>query len=172
MIRNLISSDIETLNNLNIKYKWLPNSETIRPNSLNITHKHYRLNQIANEWESIDDYIRYRIFGQKAYINSQNKKQIKNPSLDLPKIIFAESEFKYDLIPESNHWVLWLSNLRQDENLNDVLINEINEIITNQLAKLIKLLKSDNFDFAWYKNPKPTINEFFHVQVFWICWLG
>ena len=46
--------------------------------------------------------------------------------------------------------------------INDEIItdDEINQEITKQLNYIIG---SDNFDFAWYKNPKPTIYDFFHV---------
>jgi len=170
MIRNIISSNIDSLNDLNKQYIWLPNSESIRPNQFDLTHKQYRLNQITNEWVSLADYIRFKIFGQKAYLNSLNKKQIlvkpdQATQHILPKFVFAESEFKYNLIPESNHWIMWLSEFTQNEMLTIELINTINEEITNQLTKIIG---SEKFDFAWYKNPKPTVDEFLHVQVFWI----
>jgi hypothetical protein len=163
----MISNDINALNILNLEYNWLPTSETIRPNPKDLAFKHLRLNQIENEWLSMDDYIRYMIFGFKAKINQQNKKQISDSQLvSLSDWVFAESEFKYNLIPTSNHWILWSSKFKQNEKLiNQDLIDEINNELINKLSIMIG---SDNFDFAWYKNPKPTINEFFHVQVFWI----
>ena len=44
----------------------------------------------------------------------------------------------------------------------------INEIIS---MNLLKITKSSDFDFVWYKNPKPSITNFFHVQVFWITYI-
>ena len=178
MIRNMIPSDLELLNQLNKLYKWLPNSETIRPSSYDLMMKHLRLNQINNEWVSMSDYIKYKIFRQNAYINSLGKKQIKNPDQTIQyEWVFSESDFKYNLVPQSNHWVLWSSIYKQNEKLitnptdelitnpTDEFINEINQVITKEL---INIIGSNNFNFAWYKNPKPTIYDFFHVQVFWI----
>ena len=178
MIRNMIPSDLELLNQLNKLYKWLPNSETIRPSSYDLMMKHLRLNQINNEWVSMSDYIKYKIFRQNAYVNFLGKKQIKNPNQTIQyEWVFAESDFKYNLVPQSNHWVLWSSIYKQNEKLltnstptdelitDDEFIDEINKEIEKQLNNMIG---SDNFNFAWYKNPKPTVYDFFHVQVFWI----
>lgn len=184
MIRNMIPSDLESLNQLNKLYKWLPNSETIRPSSYDLMMKNLRLNQINNEWVSMSDYIKYKIFRQNAYVNYLGKKQIKNPNQTIQyEWVFVESDFKYNLVPQSNHWVLWSSIYKQNEKLitnptdelitdelitnpiDDEFINEINKEIEKQLYNIIG---SYNFNFAWYKNPKPTIYDFFHVQVFWI----
>jgi len=178
MIRNMIPSDLELLNQLNKLYKWLPNSETIRPSSYDLMMKNLRLNQINNEWVSMSDYIKYKIFRQNAYVNFLGKKQIKNPNQTIQyEWVFAESDFKYNLVPQSNHWVLWSSIYKQNEKLltnstptdelitDDEFIDEINKEIEKQLNNMIG---SDNFNFAWYKNPKPTVYDFFHVQVFWI----
>jgi hypothetical protein len=56
-----------------------------------------------------------------------------------------------------------LENQLDTDIISDQIIT-INKIITKNLQNITG---SDNFDFAWYKNPKPTIKEFFHVQVFW-----
>ena len=174
----MIPSDLELLNQLNKLYKWLPNSETIRPSSYDLMMKNLRLNQINNEWVSMSDYIKYKIFRQNAYVNFLGKKQIKNPNQTIQyEWVFAESDFKYNLVPQSNHWVLWSSIYKQNEKLltnstptdelitDDEFIDEINKEIEKQLNNMIG---SDNFNFAWYKNPKPTVYDFFHVQVFWI----
>ena len=45
---------------------------------------------------------------------------------------------------------------------------------TNVLEKPIStrgiynIIKSDNYSFIWYENPKMTIEDIYHVQVFWI----
>ena len=77
--------------------------------------------------------------------------------------------FRYNIIPESNHWVLWYLEKDFSFDFPDELINQI----INEQIKFVLGLCSDsnldsNFQFAWYKNPNPTIPEFYHVQVFWI----
>ena len=168
MIRNKISSDLKILDQLNQKYPWIPSSEQIRPSPIDLIHKNNRLNMIRNEWKSMEDYIRFKIFGQKALINENNQKEIKTSAVgfDLDvgkKWVFAESEFKYNIISESNHWVLWSSEHTQDDQTISDL--EINDRLKEEISLIVG---SDEFDYAWYQNPKPTIREFFHVQVFWL----
>ena len=47
----------------------------------------------------------------------------------------------------------------------DYDIDIINKVIENHLS--YHTILGDPFQFVWYKNPKPTIPEFYHVQVFW-----
>ena len=42
---------------------------------------------------------------------------------------------------------------------------EITKDIKNSISAFIK---SDKFSFVWYENPKMTIEDIYHVQVFWI----
>ena len=35
-------------------------------------------------------------------------------------------------------------------------------------SELISLLLNESYDFVWYKNPKSSFENIFHVQVFWI----
>lgn len=79
------------------------------------------------------------------------------------KWIFKPSIFRYNVLPESNHWILWNSEQNFNHDYSDLLINQL---ISNFI---INIIGHDNYQFVWYKNPKPTIPEFFHVQVFWIC---
>ena len=42
------------------------------------------------------------------------------------------------------------------------------EEITRDIDEAIKeIVNHDNYKFVWYVNPKMTIPEVFHVQVFW-----
>jgi hypothetical protein len=46
--------------------------------------------------------------------------------------------------------------------------NITDEEITGHISKAMKTrLKHERFEFVWYQNPKMTIPEIFHVQVFW-----
>ena len=66
---------------------------------------------------------------------------------------------KYD---ETNHWILW--NSTKDFNY-DYEFDIINKVIENYLT--CHTIIGTPFQFAWYKDPKTTISEFYHVQVFW-----
>ena len=40
--------------------------------------------------------------------------------------------------------------------------------ITNDIkSEIYNIIKSDNFKFVYYENPKMTISDIYHVQVFW-----
>jgi hypothetical protein len=159
MIRNKIDSDIKSLNELNKKYSWLPNENMIRPSSQDIANKKILISKINTEWLSTKDYILNSVFGLN-YIDENGIKFVKDTK-NINEWIFEPSIFRYNLEEGSNHYILWNSKYRfQDEIDNDI----INNIIT---CELIKIIGSSDFDFAWYKNPKPTVPEFYHLQVFW-----
>jgi hypothetical protein len=167
MLRNKIDSSLSNLDALNQIYPWIPNSITIRPSPLDIQRKKQFLLKIQFEWKSYRDYICYKIFQQRYYIDSEDNgyKKFVRPEYfkSKPEWSFQPSMFRYNLIPESNHWVLWNSEHDFDYDYPDEIINEI---ITKRLFCHLEL--GVPFQFVWYKNPKPTIPEFYHVQVFWI----
>jgi hypothetical protein len=159
MIRNKISSDVKDLNELNKQYSWLPNEIMVRPSSDERIKKEILIYQINKEWLSTKDYILHSIFGK----NYQNMNGIKfvSEQANLLEWVFQPCIFRYNLEENSNHYILWNSKFKFNENIDDNLINEILKIEIN------KIIGHNNFDFAWYKNPKPSVMEFFHLQVFW-----
>jgi hypothetical protein len=163
MVRNIISSDLFNLDILNTKYKWIPNSKQIRPDEKILIEKNKVLDQIELEWNSLKDYILHTVF-DKNYVYQSNKKFVLDDTIsDAYK--FQLSSFRYNLDQESNHYILWLPQFAMDIKINENLISFINKIINNEIYKL---LNHHHFDFAYYANPKPSIIDYFHVQVFWI----
>lgn len=51
---------------------------------------------------------------------------------------------------------MWYTYTPSDDEITQDVNDAIREIVGN-----------DNFKFVWYVNPKMTIPEVFHVQVFW-----
>lgn len=142
MIRRKISSAIDDLNTLNVLYPWIPSEHTIRPRREDLEAKWATLDRIEREWPSMKEYIRVAVLKE-----SENE------------WVFSPSIFRYNLPAYAQHWVLW--NMRTDysANFHDETINTVlNEFLASQGAT----------DFAWYKNPKPSVPEYYHVQVFWI----
>jgi len=166
MLRNKIGSELEILDKLSEIYHWIPNSKSIRP-SLQIIEKKKNLNKnIELNWKSKKDYIIHTIFGEEYYVDEEtgykfvHSKHFKS----YYKWFFKPSIFPYNLeCRETNHWILW--NSEKDFNY-DFPEEEINEIIKRHLFYQTQI--GAPFEFVWYKNPKPTINDFFHIQVFWI----
>ena len=106
MIQDEISSSIHILNTLNQIFEWLPNENTIRPTQTDLVKKYFLTNTIQTEWKSMKDYIQHTIFKKQFDTDENSKKFI--PYCDYTeKWIFESSMFRYNLIPEANHYVLW-----------------------------------------------------------------
>jgi hypothetical protein len=163
MIRNRISCNKEDLNNLHKIYNWLPNSDTIRPSKSDLDEKIIMTHNINKYWLSIKDYIKNEFF-KVPCVEKNGIKFVEN-NININEWIFDSSKFRYNLIQEANHYILWNTKYPFDKDFDDNTINKQIE------AFLQEKLNHDNFDFAWYKNPKPSIPEYFHVQVFWIIFL-
>jgi len=160
LLRNKINSNIQDLNELHKYYKWIPDENMIRPNSKVLEDKRIFSDYVLSKWASFKDFIldthfKYPINIKDGYrcIHSEVKKSEWN---------FQKSLFPYDLLPEVNHYILW--NCLYD------YFNDFNESIINTIIKdtIESMLATDSFDFAWYKNPKPSIPDLWHCQVFWV----
>lgn len=157
--RQKINNDINILNILNKHYDWIPNEYTIRPSLDILALKKYNIEDVNLNWESIKDYIFHYIFNRPYYINENNKNAILNHNFE-EKWIFNESQFRYDLPDNSNHYILWNNKYNMFDDIDDDIINNIlTEFILNKFGH-------NKFNYVYYKNPKPTINDIWHVQVF------
>jgi len=144
MLRERISSSLTELNNLSIIHDWIPNEFTIRPTAKDLEEKRRQMAIIESTWPTIKDYILHSVFEGSVI-----------------SWIFKPSMFRYALPSYSNHYVLW----HKDHNFNFNFDDEtVNEMINTQIKKIVG---HENYMFAWYKNPKPTVIDFWHVQVFW-----
>ena len=153
-----ISSDINNLNKINKKYSWVPSELNIRPSSKIINTKNNFLKTIDTFYESYLDYIYSDIFEFKNEFNESGRIKVLKDNI-YKKVIFQRNMFPYELPDGTQHYVLWYS---YNENITEDLINE--DIKLN----IYNILNSNKFDFVWYDNPKKTVKDVFHVQVFWI----
>lgn len=159
MIRNKISSDVEALATLKKTHWWIPDENQIRP-SLEVIEEKRKL----SEWV-LSNYISFRDFILDAFFDYATEKE--NGLAYVPRVsrcewTFCKSQFPYALEPNVKHYILWNSFYNYNMEFED---SKINSLIEDTLTHLVG---SDAFDFAWYKNPKPSIPELYHVQVFWI----
>jgi hypothetical protein len=161
MIQDEISSDINVLNELNKKYIWIPNENTIRPTQSDLVRKYFLNNTIQTEWKSMKDFIQNSVFKKPYLIDENNKKYVENQNY-VEEWLFEPSMFRYNIIPKSKHYILWNNKHNFFENYDSKKINQILKVV------IFDKLGHHNYDFAWYKNPKPTVPEFYHIQVFWI----
>lgn len=158
MLRSEVSSDVELLSELSMSYPWIPDRDTIRPSDKVLQYKTETLQDISEKWKSLEDYVLFRIFG-KAFSIEDGRYVVREKAVNRDKKVFRMNDFPYN-IPVGNHWVMWYGTKDKEAN-SDQTTNDISNAIRN-------LLGHDHYDFAWYVNPKMTVPEFFHVQVFWI----
>ncbi len=143
-MRGKISSNLEDLNILSLTYDWIPNEQTIRPTAEDLERKRREMDYISAEWSSVRSYIVINIFG---------------PSIR--DWVFKPSTFRYNLPAHCNHYVLWSTVHPYSHTIDDNTVNR-------QLESMIKnIVGHEGYMFAWYKNPRPTVIDFWHVQVFW-----
>lgn len=139
MLQTQISPHV--LDELNLLYPWLPNSSTCRPSHANLVEK-------------------------KALLyTTTHLDLVKNMFGDETGWIFKPTNFRYNIPETTNHWILWNTDFDMGWKPDPT---EINEVLYTYLHANTHNAKSDSFDFAWYINPKPTVSQYFHVQVFWI----
>jgi hypothetical protein len=160
MIRGKISSNIDDLIELNKKYNWIPNDYMIRPTEKDIELKLEFSNYTLTRWNSYADYVLHIYFKYPFIIGKNSKHYVENTFIN--EWSFDQTLFRYNLPPNVEHYILWNSFYDMGINIDDTIINNLIE------SYLEKKLKHNNFDFAWYKNPKPNVFELWHVQVFWI----
>jgi hypothetical protein len=160
MLRCKISSDIQDLNELHKKHFWIPDETMIRPSQKVLEDKRHFSNYVLHNWMSFKDFILDTHFhfpvdieDGHLYVLDTTKRQ---------EWYFTKSLFPYDLPENVSHYVLWNSFSDCFAFFED---SKINIIIKETLESIVG---SDNFDFAWYINPKPSIPELWHCQVFWI----
>jgi hypothetical protein len=144
MLQCHISSNINNLNELNKQFNWIPNEYSIRPDSQTLEQKKFYCDQILEKYGSFNEYIFENVFNS----NLANK------------WVFRPAHFRYNIYHGTNHYVLW--NIQQN-----LSYDYDNKIITNKIKEELDKICS-SYDFVWYKNPKPTVMEYYHVQVFWI----
>ena len=138
-------------------YFWIPGSENVSPTKEVEDKKNSEKVLRSLVYRNSSDFIFIKYFKFKPDMD-ENSKMIclKNNIED--KVILIKNEFPYDCPKGTSHYVLWYSINKPE---NDQKIN--NDIYTCLKDKL----GHNCFEFVWYENPKMSIPEIFHVQVFW-----
>ncbi len=153
-----IHPNSEVLNAYNKLYPWIPNENQIRPTGMNIFYKEKLMDEIKEKYNSTRDYILIDIFKYQFTKNKAKKYQVINDdNIKLHK--FQVNLFKYDLHPKTFHYQMWYTCDK-----NELIDKEINKDIYNSIFNIVKC---DKFKFVWYENPKMSIDDIYHIQVFW-----
>jgi len=121
--------------------------------------KNATLVEINEKWFSLKDYILFKIFCIDCDQIAGRNVVLKAPPAGLVKV-FQPNAFPYN-IESGNHWVMWY-NTEACPYGDDTITKDIDMAICNHLNG------ANNYDFVWYENPKMSVPDFFHVQVFWV----
>lgn len=153
-----ISSDITDLEALHETWPWIPGAADVRPPPATLDRKRARLAHIQDEWASFTDYIRVTVFGLPRAVGSSGLHVSVGGDDVIPPLarVFAPNEFPYNV---PRHYVLWYG----PDVTSPPSDNMITEHIREAMASAPELA---GLDFGWYVNPKMTVPEYFHVQVF------
>jgi hypothetical protein len=157
LLRGKISSNIEDLQQLHDQsYSWLPSAQQIRPTPETLQAKHMTCDMILLQYKSFADYILHKVFNVAVVEQESDGKLAAIDHEVSQQIRFAPNDFPYQV--EGMHYVLWFGTKTQpcpDDDISATIDRLLQEKYPQQ-----------RYDFAWYVNPKMTVPEFFHVQVF------
>mmetsp|Transcript_16029 Transcript_16029/g.34792 ORF Transcript_16029/g.34792 Transcript_16029/m.34792 type:complete len:119 (-) Transcript_16029:1975-2331(-) len=113
---------------------------------------------VSSSFASEADYVLQTVFGLPTDQNGEGKHFIPRDNLKKRRV-FDRNKFPYQLPSGTKHWTMWYTYGPPE--ISD-------EQITSDIqADLRVRVGDDDFDFVWYENPKMTIPEVYHVQVFW-----
>ncbi|CAF0803817.1 unnamed protein product [Rotaria sp. Silwood1] len=187
MIRQKISPNTETMQELHLKYGWIPGAESIRPNSEIKEKKNNYITNMLTRYVSLQDFVLHRFFGLKYILQgdwNNSRMHVSDTEISSARIAMKQHSkthefrlvpnlFSYQVPSGTNHYVIWFL-LNGNESIDStthspITDNEINSSIEEALRQLLGS-NNDKFSFVWYLNPKPTIisDVLYHVQVFWI----
>jgi hypothetical protein len=158
-LQGRISHRLEDLDLLHEKFNWVPSSSQIRPNESSLRRKTSQIAKINEKWNSLAEYIYHTVFGCTT-VEIDDKLYVPDADIRNQRR-FRVSTFPYNLDGGGYHYVMWYG---------DTNLSLTDEIINDNIREEIQLIVGDKvrFQFAWYENPKMTVPDVYHVQVFWI----
>jgi len=160
LLRRKVSSDKEQLQTLHNARQWVPGKDHLRPSLTAIESKNKLNDVIKTCYASEADYIFEKVFCFGTTIGSNGFRSVDAKLVAQKKVHrFERNQFPYDVPAGTRHFVMWYTC--DSSNLTEELINSHIE------GSIWDWIGHNRFDFVWYENPKMTIPEIFHVQVFW-----
>lgn len=185
LLRRRVDSALDSLDALAVQTGWTPGRDAIRPTAESIAHKSQLLRNASSRYASVRDYVLHRIFrmsvASKSFLDqtlfcnedtvneARRSGEERQTNARMRRTAFVENLFPYDSLPEgTNHWVMWfLLDRDENETKHHISDEETNATIEKELLQ--HLDGANDFEFVWYRNPKPSVLDgvTYHVQVFW-----
>ena len=165
-----ISSDVDGLELLHQKTKWIPGQVNIRPKAAEKKAKNEKINAEQAQYASGMDYIFDHVFECESKKDDSGLLAVSNKE-ELTQEVFKPNRFPYHLHPKTQHYVMWYSSGDETTISAEKITKDINKEIKKIVDKDDSIDKKDkdNYDFVWYFNPKMTVSDVYHAQVFWIA---
>jgi hypothetical protein len=187
MIRQKISSSLDSMQELHLIYGWIPGSENIRPNDDMKEKKKNYITNMLTRYVSLQDFVLHRFFGLKPIVQgdwTNSRLHVPDTEISLARINRTNNSnhhefrlvpnlFSYQVPAGTNHYVIWFL-LNGNESIDPTTHSPLtDDEITSGIDEALRQLlgpTNDKFSFVWYLNPKQTIvsDVLYHVQVFWI----
>ncbi len=162
--RQEIPSNKAELDLLHQQYPWIPGSTNIRPLPDQIMMKKEDLQEIEKNWNSMNDYLFFKVFGYDFTINEAGRFICNIPSTvsvtSLKKLV--RNQYPYNNL-HCYHYIMWYGCQTKPSSS-----EQITRDIEKSIEGIIHPKDRVNFQFVWYENPKMTIPQLYHVHVFWI----
>eukprot|EP00040_Diaphanoeca_grandis_P021410 m.114058 g.114058 ORF g.114058 m.114058 type:complete len:223 (+) comp28324_c0_seq2:228-896(+) len=154
-----IPSDLDSLDMLMEKFGFLPGRCNCRPNPTVLELKHKYLEEVVKFYDCVGDRVLEEIFKCPVQLDAESRFVASLPP-DCRRN-FSAHKFPYELPEGVQHYVMWYTQEGKT-----LTAKKITEHIRMDIADITK--KRDGFKFGWYENPKMTVLEVYHVQVFWV----
>lgn len=145
-LRCRISSDLDAMEALHAQYPWVPGRDNIRPSEATLALKQEAMASCSGTY-SVDEWSKQLLGAAWAELQGSGCSQ--------SKYHFEPNAFPYDVPTGTRHYVLWLPSATAVDN------STVNRYCMQAVSAL------GGCDFVWYVNPKMTVPDIWHVQVFW-----
>jgi len=155
-----IPPDPECLQLIHERYRWTPSQDMIRASPAVQQLKQEHVAKTLRRYCGVPDQILHDVFGCGVVQQPNGRYAASVSEAMAGRKRLARHPFPYDLPHGTRHYVLWY--------LAETIPVE-REQVTADIAESIEQLigAHHSFEFAWYENPKMTVPELYHVQVFW-----
>jgi hypothetical protein len=153
-----IPSGIDQLAELQRVALWIPGPANVRPSEEVKEAKAAHIDSVLRMYATEGDYVMATVLG--AATEADMNGLLRACPLAARHKCLQRNEFPYQMPEGTRHFVMWYSYEL------DAVADEP-EITADIEQALRTRCRSDAFEFVWYLNPKMTIPDIFHVQVFW-----
>eukprot|EP00727_Mastigamoeba_balamuthi_P006700 m51a1_g2650 hypothetical protein (176) ;mRNA; r:622415-622942 len=168
MINTRVSAEPRDLQALHELYAWVPGAESIRPSPDTRASKEQYMHNVRQHYASESDYALQTVFGIAPDTAPDGRLYVASRE-SLPALRrFDRNMFPYCVPAGTRHWTLWYTR-RPDSGADGGGGEEaLSRAVTRDIAEELALRFGEGAcEFVWYENPKMTIPDLYHVQVFW-----